>query len=67
MKRSVTMRLEEDKLAYIDYIANKLDPARPNRTRAVELLIDLVDGSFTDDMVMMHSQAMDFVDRRKKN
>ena len=67
MKKSVTMRLEEDKLAYIDYIADKLDPARPNRTRAVELLIDLVDGSFTDDMVMMHSQAMDFVDRRKKN
>lgn len=66
-KKALTIRLDDSKLDYIDYMANKLDPVRPNRTKVVELLIDLVNGSFTDEMVMMHSQTMDYVDGRRKN
>ena len=57
-KKSVTIRLEQYELDYLDYIARQLNPDKPNRTRAIELLIDLVDGSFTDDMVVLHSQFM---------
>ena len=66
-KKALTIRLDDSKLDYIDYLANKLDPARPNRTKVVELLIDLVGGSFTDEMVIMHSKSMAYSDGRKKN
>ena len=59
-KKSVKIKLDNSKLDYIDYLAKRLNPVKPNRTKAIELLIDIVEGSFSDDMVMMHSQTMDF-------
>lgn len=64
-KKRISLRLEQCKLDYLDYIARQIDPDRPNRTRAIELLIDLVDGSFTDDMIVIHSLSMDYADGRK--
>ncbi len=65
-KTMISLRLDNTKLDYLDYIARQLDPDKPNRTHVVELLIDMVDGSFTDDMIMLHSQSMTYSDGRKK-
>jgi hypothetical protein len=63
-KKSVTIKLDQDKLDYIDYIARQLDPVKPNRTKAVALLIDIVEGSFSDDMVLLHAQSVTAADSR---
>lgn len=64
-KKYIGMRLDPDKLDYIDYIARRLNPDKPNRSRAISLVIDLVQGSFVDDDVINHSISVAYIDGRR--
>lgn len=57
-KKPVAIRLDEDKIEYLEYIASRCIPVGPNKSKAVELLIDLVQSNFSEDMIVMHAQVM---------
>ena len=62
-KKSVNIRLDDMKLDYVDYIAGMLDP-KPNRSKAISVLIDLVYANFSDDMVQRHANVAQLLDFR---
>lgn len=65
-KIQINTRLEQDKLDYLDYMARRLNPEKPNRTSVIELVLDLVMSNFTDDMVLSHAKVMQVLDQKIK-
>ena len=51
MKKIVNIRLAEKDLDYVNYMANRLGTTK---TAIITGALDIVQGNFDDDMVMMH-------------